>query len=148
MKYLIALALLSLSTLSFAGPREEQQVAKLMNGKDLVCKPQKKPPGRLDGYRGDEGYFRLTIDKKKGLTVTDNGGSGYGFANGGINDLIIRKSKMYLEVGDDGYQTLIFDFDQIGGSSEFKDNCSSGAIVDYSSGYFLGESFVVVCCLE
>ena len=36
--------------------------------------------------------------------------SGFGFGNGGIRDLMIRDSKIVLEVGDDGYQVFLFDF--------------------------------------
>ena len=124
MKKLLFSVLFVLSFTAMAGEEEEKQIAKLMKEKDLVCQPQKKPRRIDPKYKGDDGYFRLTIGKK-GLEVKDGGGSGYGFSNGGINDLIVRKDKIFLEVGDDGSQTLMFDFGQIGGSSEFKDNCSS-----------------------
>ena len=146
MKSLVAVALLVLSFNGLAGGREERKVAKLMGGKDLVCNPY-KAVGRPDPeYKGDEGYFRLTIDKKWGLTVTDNGGSGYGFANGGFNDLMVSGSKIVFSVGDDGHQTLLFDFYDIGAASEFKDNCGEATLVSFPDGY--GGSDELVCCLE
>ncbi len=122
-----------------------------LNGKSLVCTPEgKRGTTSTESDRGDYGYFTLsaeTVKRKKQIVISDSGDSGYGFSNGNINGAVHLSHVLFLEVGDDGSQTLRFDFSSIGADSEYPKNCAVGILISESEVNIL-ESDNVECCLK
>ena len=125
-----------------------KKLAQLLNSKSLQCTPKYNQKTVDPAYRGDEGYFNLDV-RSKAISITDAGTSGYGFSNGSFQDIAFADQRLYLSVGDDGFQTLVFDFNEIGARSELQNNCAAGILLDASEGaYDLQSSIDLICCLE
>ena len=130
--------------------QEEAQLEslyKLLNGKTLSCEPLKKTELTTKdlAYRGDYGYFKIQSNIEN--LITDNGDSGYGFSNSNVNGLqILNDTVLILDAGDDGHQTLLFDFFAI---QDAQDPCADGSITDAAdTGIGYDDSFMVKCCLR
>lgn len=149
MKNTILCALVSLlvSATSFAS---EQGTASWLKsklaGKSLVCQPADHHKVSDSRYRGDEGYFTISVVGKK-IVVSNGGGRGYGFSNEGVISATHASSTLYLNVGDDGSQTLNFDLFNIGADSQYPDNCGLGILISQPD-INLYSSDNVECCLK
>ena len=151
LKFISLLTLTSLtlasSTFAFGATSEEvAQLSKVLKGHTMSCSPVGKEKPSDPNYKGDEGFFKVRITKGD-VEVFDNGGSGFGFANGDVRDLHVGSEDLFLSVGDDGYQILTLHNADFGTETP---NCAEGRIISYFDGFHSGGDKLdsLKCCLE
>ena len=119
-----------------------KNLKRLLEEKSLQCVPKDHRKPDKDSYRGDDGYFTVSVNSKFEVYILDAGDSGYGFSSGNFTDIATTGRKVFLTVGDDGSQTLAIDFDQFVDANK----CGTAALLDYSDGDY-DATIALNCCL-
>lgn len=130
------------------GAADTRKLQRLLQNQALRCTPENSAQ-RIDRrYRGDHGYFTLSVRNGE-VKITNNGWRGYGFSSGEVLDLSFASSRMSLSAGDDGFQTLIFDFARIGATSRLRENCAHAILLSAPQGDYIADNTIsLVCCVE
>ena len=149
MKNLIPVILIFVGVKTLASDIDDlelKRLAGIMGNKTMICESTTISKPTNDGYQGDEGFFKLRI-KNNELQVFDNGGMGFGFANGGVRDLHVGDEDLFLSVGDDGYQILTLHVADFGSENP---DCAEGRLISYWDGFHSGgdQQDAVKCCLK
>jgi hypothetical protein len=132
-----------------AGAKDQAtiQLANILKGKKLSCEPADHHKPYSPAYRGDDGYFDVSVVSNK-ITISNNGSDGYGFSNGSVGDYAFTGATTFvLTVGDDGSQTLMFDFNTIGSDSSLPADCANGNLVSEPDQNEFSSS-TLTCCLK
>ena len=134
---------------SASGPSraELDRLATVIGAKAVACHPVGILRPSSSRTRGDEGFFKFKLAGSE-VSIFDNGGEGFGFANGGFRDLHVGDEDLFMSVGDDGYQILTLHIDDFTAGGE---RCAEGRLMSYFDGYHGGgeaKGSSLKCCLE